>query len=98
MMSMDKQTAFDKDISLHWHCEVRDQHAIPDLRSALANERHPLNEKDFRKMLAEVIRSRRYSPQKYEELTGLDFDSVDDIADDLRELWRQLYGSEVGQP
>lgn len=89
---MDRRTAFDTDISLHWHCEVRDQDAISDLRSALADPRHGLEPDDFRLMLAQAIREPPYSVQDYETLTGLDFETADEVAQDLRQLWRQLYG------
>lgn len=91
-MNMDRRTAFDKDISLHWHCEARDQDAISDLRSALADPRHQLKLEDFRQMLAQAIRERHYSVQDYEALTGLELETVDEVAQDLRQLWRQLYG------
>jgi hypothetical protein len=97
-VKMEKQVSFDKDISLYWHCEVRDQFAASDLKSALADKRHPMDAEDFRQMLAEVIRTRRYSLKQYEAMTGLDFESVDEVADDLRELWRLMYGADVEQP
>ena len=96
-INMDSRANFDKDISLHWHYEARDQHAISDLRSTLADPRHQLKESDFRQMLAQAIRERHYSVQEYEALTGLDFETVDEVVQDLQQLWQQLYG-EVEQP
>lgn len=91
-MNMNSRIDFNKDLSLHWHCEARDQHSITDLRSALADRRHPLTEDEFRNMLAQAICERRYSAQEYLALTGLDFETADEVAQDLQQLWRQLYG------
>lgn len=91
-MNMNTGTVFDKDISLHWHCEARDHVAISDLLSTLADPRHQLRPEEFQQMLARAIRECRYSVQDYEALTGLDFETVDEVAQDLRQLWRQLYG------
>ena len=95
---MDKRAAFDKDISLHWHCEARHQFAIGDLRHTLSDQRHPLSDEDFRQMLEQAIRERRYSLQEYEALTGLNFESADEVAEDLHQLWRKLYGAGAERP
>jgi hypothetical protein len=97
-MNMEKQTVFDQDISLFWHCEVRDQHCIADLKLTLASELHAVSAADFREMLAQAIREPRYTVQAYEALTGLDFESVTQVAEDLSELWRALYGTDIEVP
>ncbi len=97
-MNMDKKISFNKDLSLYWHCESRDQFSISDLKSSLADPRHPVNEEEFRQMLSEAIRSPRYTLEQYEQMTGLDFESVDEVAADLRGLWQLMYGEDEALP
>lgn len=89
---MDKIREFEKDITLYWHCESRDEHAIPDLRRALQNEVHPVSLEDFSLLLDDAIGTQKYSVTAYENLTGLDFDSATEIVDDLKLLQKKLFG------
>jgi hypothetical protein len=95
---MDRQAEFARDLASYWHCEVRGPDLTDALLRTLSNPRHPLKEEDFRQLLAQAIRERRYSVQEYEALTGLDFETADEVAQDLRQLWRQLYGDAAELP
>jgi hypothetical protein len=89
---MAKRAEFLKDLSTYWHCEGRDRHTIADLRRALSDLRHPISMDEFQQLLDVTIRTRECSVDEYEVITGLNFDSLDDVADDLKHLQTELFG------
>lgn len=88
----DKLTEFKEDIANYWHCEVRDRDTGTMLLNDLRNPRHPINEEKFVQFLQDAIVSKRISIVEYERLTGLDFESEEEVAEDLHDLWRMMYG------
>lgn len=92
---MGKHAEFIEDLSMYWHCEGRDQHAVAELRRALSDERHPISTEAFQQLLCEAIRVRNFSVNEYELVTGMAFDSSDDVADDLKLLQDELFVKKV---
>jgi hypothetical protein len=80
--------------ALRTYCNVNALDAIPHLRAFL---RRAENEKEaalVRRQLADAILKQTLTPQQYEELTGQDFDSLEELTDWLRQLWRDLFENE----
>jgi hypothetical protein len=48
----------------------------------------------FREQLAHAILHNAITPEQYEELTGEDFDTQEELNRWLHELWGDLYGSD----
>lgn len=84
---------FKRDIEIYWHCEVRDAEVGIDLLRALRNPLHPISETEFTNFLVDAILNKTISVQDYEHLTGLDFESAGEVAEDLRDLWMLTFGS-----
>ncbi|RJF98073.1 hypothetical protein [Noviherbaspirillum saxi] len=91
-MMTDKLTEFKEDIATYWHCEARDKDTGLMLLNDLRKARHPINEEEFIQFLTDAILNKSISIMEYEQLTSLDFESDDEVAEDLRDLWWMLYG------
>ena len=76
--------------ALRSYCNVNALDAIPRLRDFLRHDEHYAAR--VRGQLADAILKRTISPAEYEELTGHDFDSPDDLDRWLRQLWTDLFG------
>lgn len=85
-------TEFKEDIANYWHCEVRDRDTGIMLLNALRNPRHPLNEDEFVQFLQDAIVNKRMTIAEYERLTALDLETEEEVAEDLHDLWRMMYG------
>jgi hypothetical protein len=88
----DKRSFLKRNIETYWHCEGRDRDSGASLLRALRHPVHAISESEFSGMLASAILNKDISIQEYERLTGLDFESEDEVAQDLRVLWQLMYG------
>lgn len=65
------------------------------LKSFLENPEFPDRTKKFKSELARAIIQQQITPKEFEQVTGLDQDSKEDVAEFLQtELWQPLYGDE----
>jgi hypothetical protein len=76
----------------YWYCEARDRESGTDLLRALNHPNHKIDEQTFKALLVAAIEQHTIGLKEYEDITGLDFESPDEIAEDLRELWQMMYG------
>jgi hypothetical protein len=90
----EKLECFNKLIESRWFSQVRDLPVGPDLLKILRSPGVSITEREFKWQLADAILERRYSVEEYERLTDLDFDSREEVAMDLTELWRLVFGAE----
>ena len=65
---------------------------LKSLKSELSHPQSRAHAAAFRNDLARAITHHTISPALYEELTGEDFDTPDELEDWLREIWQNLYG------
>lgn len=90
-----KQREFESDIRNYWLCEGRDHETgamlLDDLRN---NPSHKITEAEFKWHLADAILNKRFTVGEYERLTDLDFETPEEVAGDLAQLWRQVFVSE----
>ena len=91
---MSKEKEFKRDLELYWHSEARNHRAGELLTKALTSPLHPINLLEFRGALADAILNEQISVTEYERLTGLDFESEAEVADDLRLLWGVLFNGD----
>jgi hypothetical protein len=83
---------FLRDLENYWHCEVRRRSSGTDLLRALNHPNHGIDEQAFKALLVAAIEQHTIGLKEYEDITGLDFESPDEIAEDLQELWQTMYG------
>ena len=76
---------------LESYCNVNAP-SIDDLANDLKNSINPEVAKIFREQLAKAIIQRSLTLDKYEELTGEEFDTQDDLDKWLSELWMEIFG------
>lgn len=88
----DLHAHFLNDLEKYWHCEVRDASSGSDLLQALNHPSHTISEQEFREILAKAIERCSIGISEYEAVTGLDFDSANDVVEDLKALWTMMYG------
>lgn len=89
-----KHDQFIAKVANYWLCEARDGQSGSDLLASLRHPNAPLSELDFKSQLADAIMNKRFTVEEYEELTDLDFENTAQVAADLSELWRLMYGNE----
>lgn len=69
------------------------------VQRVLKNPNFPNREAEFKKELAHTILNNAISIKKFEDLTDIDYDSLEEINKYLRtEIWQPLYGDEPIQP
>jgi len=91
---IDKLEAFNKLIESRWFSQIRDLPVGSDVLKILRSPSAAITEREFKWQLADAILERRYSIEEYEQLTDLDFENREEVAMDLTELWRQVFGAE----
>lgn len=64
---------------------------IEHLRKILVSLGGPLNEREFKVQLADVILKRRFTVDDYESLVDLDFETSDEVSADLMLLCEVMY-------
>ena len=65
--------------------------SISDLTHDLHNSINSEIVKEFRQQLADAINKKTISLKQYEELTGKDFDTQEELNLWLQELWNELF-------
>lgn len=94
-MTADKRVEFLKELANFWLAEARDAETASLLLKYLRNPKAKLSETEFKWFLADAILNKRFSIEEYEKLTDLDCESNQDVATDLAQLWRLMFGSET---
>jgi len=94
MILNSKKSEFEVELGHFWLCEGRDQKTGSTLLQYLRNPLAKITEAEFKWHLADAIRNKRYSVEEYERLTDLDFETRDEVAADLAELWRLMFKDE----
>ena len=80
---------FDELLNAYWHCETRDHESGSDLQQSLDRGRSSISTDEFVGRLDKAIQEKTYSVPQYEKLIGLDFDTDEEVAEDLR-LFRDM--------
>lgn len=94
----DKFDVFEKMLSEWWFSQIRDLDVGSNILKVLRHPSCALAEDDFKQALARAILDRKFSPDEYERLTEMDFETRDEVVSDLMEFWRRIFGDEpVGQ-
>jgi hypothetical protein len=91
----DKQSEFRSIISSRWFSQIRDLDAGSDVLKTVRNPRGSITESEFKWHLADAILNKLFSVEEYERLTDLDFDTREEVADDLMRLWRLMFDGEA---
>lgn len=78
---------------LETYCNVNAP-LISDLKMHFQQTRNQERVNLFRNQLANAIKKNALTCEQYEDLTGEDFDSQEDITIWLRQLWLQLFDEE----
>lgn len=82
-----------KDI-LHRHANANafTADSINQLKRELFSPKFPERAQMFRREFAQVILQEKLTPVEYEQITGEDFDTQEELNIWLRELWRDIFG------
>ena len=89
-----KFEAFSSLIGERWFSQIRDLPVAPDLLKIVRGPLAKITEAEFKWHLADAILNRRFSIEEYERLTDLDFETREEVAADLSQLWQQMYKDE----
>lgn len=92
---MNKAKAFESLLRECWFSQIRDIEPGEDLLKIVRDGDSPITESELKYYLADAILNQRFSIEEYERLTDLDFQTPTEVADDLRELWRLMFGDET---
>ncbi len=82
---------FLKDLENYWHCEVREASSGVDLLRVLNHSNHNINMQNFKGILESAIAKRSIGVDEYKKITGLDFNTSEEVADDLQNLWNMMF-------
>ncbi len=64
-------------------------------KESLHHPNFPNRESEFKRELADAILSRSLSLKEFEQLTDIDFENQEEVAEFLKtEIWQPLYGDE----
>ena len=66
-----------------------------NLRRSMRGWRDPAQRVAFKRQLADAIVRGTLSMEAYERATGMDFDTEAELIDELRALWRAVFGDEA---
>lgn len=95
----EKFQVFTSLISERWFTQMRDLPVEEDLLKILRGPSAKITEAEFKWYLADAILNKRYSVEEYERLTDLDFETRDEVAADLAELWHLMFkGAPITTP
>lgn len=87
------ETILDNVLSLYFH--VNHNFDIDDVKRYLNNTNAPNRRIDFKNELAQSILNQSINPQKFEKLTGDDYETQEEVDEFLKtEIWQPLYGDE----
>jgi hypothetical protein len=90
----DKAEAFKTLLKKCWFSQIRDLDVGSDMQKIIRSPYGPLTEAEFKWHLADAILSKRFSIEEYERLTDFDFETREEVAEDLAQLWRLVCGDE----
>lgn len=90
----DKADAFKKLLKQCWFSQIRDLDVGADVKRIIRSPYGPLTEAAFKWHLADAILSKRFSVGEYERLTDFDFETREEVAADLTQLWQLTFGDE----
>jgi hypothetical protein len=93
-MITDKQEVFKSKIERNWMLPVRDLLSREGLLRYLHHPQAEITEPEFKSLLSDAIRNLRFSVEEYEALTEVACDSREEVAQDLMELWKLVFGDE----
>lgn len=79
----------------HFNVNSFDDCWIISLQRTLNNQNMPGRAELFKDELADMIMRNILAPKEYEELTGEDFDSPEELNQWLRTVWEKLYSPEI---
>lgn len=91
---IDKAEIFKTLLRSRWFSQIRDLDVGHDVRQIIRSPHATLTEAEFKWHLADAIVNKRFSVEEYERLTDFDFEKREEIAADLRQLWRLVFGDE----
>jgi hypothetical protein len=91
---IDKAEAFKSLIDKCWFSQIRDVGSGTDLLKIIRHPQGPMTEADFKWHLADAILNKRFSVEEYERLTDFDFETREEVAADLVQLWGLVFGQE----
>jgi hypothetical protein len=78
---------------LSTYCLVEAREGLDVLRRIVHSENPPPWVAPFREQLAEAIAKKSISARDYESLTGDDYETADEVASELRQIWSEVFGS-----
>jgi hypothetical protein len=87
-----KADAFKALLGSRWFSQIRDLDVGHDVRQIIRDPSAAVTEAEFKWHLADAILNQRFSVEEYERLTDLDFETREEVAADLMELWRLVFG------
>lgn len=88
-----RETILEKVLGLYFH--VNHGFGVEDVKEYLNNSTMPTRNNKFKYELACAISKHSINPQKFERLTGDDYETQQEVDEFLmREIWQPLYGDE----
>lgn len=81
-------------LNKYYHIEVLSSDWLETLKRALDAPKFPRREKEFKHQLAYAILNKTISSSHYEKLTDLELETYEEVVQELKELWVDLYGDE----
>lgn len=91
---MNKLAEFRSILAKCWFSQIRDAGSGADMLKMVRHPQGPMTEAEFKWHLADAILNKRFSIEEYERLTDFDFETREEVAEDLAQLWRQVFGDE----
>jgi hypothetical protein len=86
-------------INERWFSQMRDHPVDTDLLKIVRSPLAPITEIEFKWHLADAILNKRFSVEEYERITDLDFETCEEVAADLAQLWQQVFkGEQIALP
>lgn len=86
---------FSKIIADNWFSQIRYEESGSDILKIVRQSRGPMTEVEFKWHLADAILNKRFSIEEYERLTDFDFETREEVAEDLTQLWRLMFKGEA---
>lgn len=93
-MRCEKFELFRSLINERWFSQMRDMPVGSDLLKIVRSPSAKITEIEFKWHLADAILNERFSVGEYEKITDLDFETREEVAADLAQLWQQIFEDE----
>lgn len=91
---IDKAEVFKSLLRSRWFSQIRDLDVGHDVRQTIRSPHATLTESEFKWHLADAILNKRFSVDDYERLTDFDFETREEVAADLTQLWHLTFNNE----